>query len=242
MKKLIAPVIVALLVVITLAVATQYFVLPALIDYTEREGARLGEANAQLNALQLMHKTTPGGRFDEADFTEAEIKKSADELEDLVAAGQMTFDNPEIHTLMEELKRRLDEVRKREARVEQVQIELNLQWNHLAAVTNRIDQARQDLSNRLEVARKLIKDTEVKQLKVIAATLTNTEPDVAVITLRMETNVVESAKYLYFMENAERAKILTELNQGTPEDQKLANDIIQEFKNIGQDIPINPTE
>ena len=44
------------------------------------------------------------------------------------------------------------------------------------------------------------------------------------------------------MENAERAKILTELNQGTPEDQKLANDIIQEFKNIGQDIPINPTE
>lgn len=123
-----------------------------------------------------------------------------------------------------------------------VQIELNLQWNHLAAVTNRIDQARQDLSNRLEVARKLIKDTEVKQLKVIAATLTNTEPDVAVITLRMETNVVESAKYLYFMENAERAKILTELNQGTPEDQKLANDIIQEFKNIGQDIPINPTE
>ena len=216
--------------------------LPALKDYTEREGARLGEANAQLNALQLMHKTTPGGRFDEADFTEAEIKKSADELEDLVAAGQMTFDNPEIHTLMEELKRRLDEVRKREARVEQVQIELNLQWNHLAAVTNRIDQARQDLSNRLEVARKLIKDTEVKQLKVIAATLTNTEPDVAVITLRMETNVVESAKYLYFMENAERAKILTELNQGTPEDQKLANDIIQEFKNIGQDIPINPTE
>ena len=109
-------------------------------------------------------------------------------------------------------------------------------------MTNRIDQARQDLSNRLEVARKLIKDTEVKQLKVIAATLTNTEPDVAVITLRMETNVVESAKYLYFMENAERAKILTELNQGTPEDQKLANDIIQEFKNIGQDIPINPTE
>ena len=189
-----------------------------------------------------MHKTTPGGRFDEADFTEEEINKSADELEDLVAAGQMTFDNPEIHTLMEELKRRLDEVRKREARVEQVQIELNLQWNHLAAVTNRIDQARQDLSNRLEVARKLIKDTEVKQLKVIAATLTNTEPDVAVITLRMETNVVESAKYLYFMENAERAKILTELNQGTPEDQKLANDIIQEFKNIGQDIPINPTE
>ena len=42
MKKLIAPVIVALLVVITLAVATQYFVLPALIDYLKGKARDLG--------------------------------------------------------------------------------------------------------------------------------------------------------------------------------------------------------
>ena len=39
----------------------------------------------------------------------------------------MTFDNPEIQTLMEELKRRLKNVRDRE-KVEQVQSQLNSEW------------------------------------------------------------------------------------------------------------------
>ena len=39
------------------------------------------------------------------------------ELENFVSANRMTFDNPEIQTLMEELKRRLKNVRDREGRV-----------------------------------------------------------------------------------------------------------------------------
>ena len=68
----------------------------------------------------------------------------------------MTFDNPEIQTLMEELKRRLKNVRDREERVEQVQSQLDSEWNNLATVTNRINQARLDLSNKLESARSQI--------------------------------------------------------------------------------------
>ena len=84
----------------------------------------------------------------------------------------MTFDNPEIQTLMEELKRRLKNVRDREGRVEQVQSQLESEWTNLATVTNRINQARLALSNKLESARSQIKETEMKQLKEIAAMLT----------------------------------------------------------------------
>ena len=121
MKNLIAPVIVALLIVATLALATHYFLLPGIDAYVKSEAKKINEADTKLKALQLVHSTTPGGRFKDEDFDEESTRKSAKELEDFVSANRMTFDNPEIQTLMEELKRRLKNVRDREERVEQVQ-------------------------------------------------------------------------------------------------------------------------
>jgi hypothetical protein len=242
MKNLIAPVIVALLIVATLAIATKYFLLPAIDTYVKSEAKKINEADATLKAIQLVHTTTPGGRFKDEDFDEESTRKSAKELEDFVSAGKMTFDNPEIQTLMEELKRRLKNVRDREARVEQVQIQLDLHWSNLAAVTNRINQARLDLSNKLESARSQIKETEMKQLREFAATLTNMEPAEAVVTLRGQTNPIESAKLLYYMETPEKAKIISELNKGNPEDKKLANEISKAFIRVGEDIPVEPDD
>ena len=241
MKNLIAPVIVALLIVATLAIATKYFLLPAIDTYVDSEAKKINEADATLKAIQLVHETTPGGRFKDEEFDEKSIRKSAKELEDFVSAGKMTFNNPEIHTLMEELKRRLKNVRDREARVEQVQIQLDLEWTNLATVTNRINQARLALSNKLESARSQIKETEMKQLKKTAAILTNMTPAEAINSLD-KTNHIESAKLLYYMQTPEQAKILSQLNKGTQQDKELVKKILEAFKRVDEDIPVEPDD
>ena len=238
MKNLIAPVIVALLIVATLAIATKYVLMPAIKNYVDVEVTKIDEANAKLTAIKLVHNTTPGGRFKDEEFNEESIRKSADELEKFVSANRMTFDNPEIQTLMEELKRRLKNVRDREERVEQVQSQLESEWTNLATVTNRINQARLALSNKLESARSQIKETEMKQLKEIAAMLTEMGPADAVVTLRGQTNPIESAKLLYYMETPEKAKILSELNKGTQQDKELVKIILEAFKRVDEYIPV----
>ena len=241
MKNLIAPVIVALLIVATLAIATQYFLLPAIDTYVESEANKISESNATLKAIELVHTTTPGGRFKDEDFDEESTRKSAKELEDFVSANRMTFDNPEIQTLMEELKRRLKNVRDREERVEQVQSQLESEWNNLATVTNRINQARLALSNKLESARSQIKETEMKQLKKTAAILTNMTPAEAINSLD-KTNHIESAKLLYYMQTPEQAKILSQLNKGTQQDKELVKKILEAFKRVDEDIPVEPDD
>ena len=242
MKNLIAPVIVALLIVATLAIATQYFVLPAIDTYVGNEAKKISEADATLKAIQLVHKTTPGGRFKPEEYSEKSIRESARELENFVSASNTTLGNPEIHTLMEELKRRLKNVREREARVEQVQIQLDLQWDSLAAVTNRINQARLALSNKLESARSQIKETEMKQLMEAAAVLTNMTPAEAVVSLHGQTNHIESAKLLYYMQTPEKAKIISELNKGTQQDKELAKKILEAFIRVDEYIPVVPDD
>jgi len=241
MKNLIAPVIVALLIVATLAIATRYVLMPAIKNYVDVEVTKIDEANAKLKAIKLVHNTTPGGRFKVEEFDEESIRKSADELEKFVSANRMTFDNPEIQTLMEELKRRLKNVRDREERVEQVQSQLDSEWNNLATVTNRINQARLALSNKLESARSQIKETEMKQLKKTAAILTNMTPAEAIVSLD-KTNHIESAKLLYYMQTPEQAKILSELNKGTQQDKELVKKILEAFKRVDEDIPVEPDD
>ena len=241
MKNLIAPVIVALLIVATLAIATKYVLMPAIKNYVDVEVTKIDEANAKLEAIKLVHNTTPGGRFKDEEFDEESIRKSADELENFVSANRMTFDNPEIQTLMEELKRRLKNVRDREQRVEQVQSRLESEWTNLATVTNRINQARLALSNKLESARSQIKETEMKQLKKTAAILTNMTPAEAVVSLD-KTNHIESAKLLYYMQTPEQAKILSELNKGTQQDKELVKKILEAFKRVDEYIPVEPDD
>ena len=241
MKNLIAPVIVALLIVATLAIATKYFLLPAIDTYVDSEAKKINEADASLKAIQLVHTTTPGGRFKDEGFSEKSIRESALELENFVSSGNMTFNNPEIQTLMEELKRRLKNVRDREARVEQVQIQLDLEWTNLATVTNRINQARLALSNKLESARSQLKETEMKQLKKTAAILTNMTPAEAVVSLD-KTNHIESAKLLYYMQTPEQAKIISELNKGTQQDKELVKKILEAFKRVDRKIPVEPDD
>ena len=242
MKNLIAPVIVALLIVATLAIATRYVLMPAIKNYVDVEVTKIDEANAKLKAIKLVHNTTPGGRFKDEEFDEESIRKSADELEKFVSANRMTFDNPEIQTLMEELKRRLKNVRDREERVEQVQSQLDSEWNNLATVTNRINQARLALSNKLESARSQIKETEMKQLKKTAAILTNMTPAEAVVSLHGQINHIESAKLLYYMQTPEKAKIISELNKGTQQDKELAKKILEAFIRVDEDIPVEPDD
>ena len=241
MKNLIAPVIVALLIVATLAIATKYVLMPAIKNYVDVEVTKIDEANAKLKAIKLVHNTTPGGRFKDEEFDEESIRKSAGELEKFVSANRMTFDNPEIQTLMEELKRRLKNVRDREERVEQVQSQLESEWSNLATVTNRINQARLALSNKLESARSQIKETEMKQLKKTAAILTNMTPAEAIVSLD-KTNHIESAKLLYYMQTPEQAKIISQLNKGTQQDKELVKKILEAFKRVDEDIPVEPDD
>ena len=241
MKNLIAPVIVALLIVATLALATHYFLLPAIDAYVKSEAKKINEADTKLKALQLVHTTTPGGRFKDEEFDEKSIRESALELEKFVSTSRMTFDNPEIQTRMEELKRRLKNVRDREERVEQVQSQLESEWSNLATVTNRINQARLALSNKLESARSQIKETEMKQLKKTAAILTNMTPAEAIVSLD-KTNHIESAKLLYYMQTPEQAKIISQLNKGTQQDKELVKKILEAFIRVDENILVEPDD
>jgi len=242
MKKLIAPVIVALLIVVVLGLVTQFFVLPLVDKYIKNRSDTLLEADKKFQALQRMHDTSPTGRFRPEEMSKQEIKYSNQDLEVLIAAGSMTFNNPEIQTLMEELKRRLNEVQKREARVAQVEDELNLNWDNLTALTNQIDLARESLEKRLKEVRTNIKTNEQANLKSTAIMLTNMiyngSVDEAIVSLRKQKSVVESAKLLYFMQPLEQAKLIGGLNKGEDEDQSLAHDILQEYKKIGREIPV----
>ncbi len=75
----------------------------------------------------------------------------------MVASGAMTFDNPDVHTLMLELQRRLKDVQKREDRISKIETELSLNWNNLSNLTNEIARARIDLSDKLLVCGELDK-------------------------------------------------------------------------------------
>ena len=44
------------------------------------------------------------------------------------------------------------------------------------------------------------------------------------------------------METPEKAKIISELNKGNPEDKKLANEILKAFIRVGEDIPVEPDD
>ena len=243
MKKFIAPIIFALLIVSLLALVTKFLIMPEVGEYIKYEANRLNEADKKFKAIQLAHNSTPVGRFnDQGEISEDKLNKTAKELEELVTGGQLTFDNPEIHTLIEELRRRLEQVQLREDRVDQIERELDLQWGDLASITNRIDLAREELSKKIKEAQTQIRTDEQNRLKRSAAMLTNMTPANAVVSLRQYTNVIECAKLLYFMQVAEQANIISELNQGTEADKKMAGNILREFKKIGEEISLPKTE
>ena len=82
----------------------------------------------------------------------------------------------------------------------------------------------------------------MKQLKGIAAMLTEMEPADAVVNIRGEANPIESAKLLYYMETPERAKIISELNNGTQQDKDLVKKILEAFKRVDEYIPVEPDD
>ena len=151
----------------------------------------------------------------------------------MVASGAMTFDNPDVHTLMLELQRRLKDVQKREDRISKIETELSLNWSNLSTLTNEIAKARMDLSDKLLDAVNLIKVTEENGYRTRAQVLTNMTPANAVISLRQEADARQCAKLLFLMQVTEQAGLISELNSGREEDQKLASDILKEFNRIG---------
>ena len=58
-------------------------------------------------------------------------------------------------------------------------------------------------------------------------------PADAVTTFRQESDSREIAKLLFLMGVTEQAALISELNKGPEEDQKLASDILKEFNRIG---------
>ena len=134
---------------------------------------------------------------------------------------------------MRELQRRLKDVQRREDRISKIETELSLNWNNLSNLTNEIAQARTNLSDKLLDAVDLIKRTQEDGYRLRAQVLTNMPPADAVTTLRQESDSGEIAKLLFLMEVTEQAALISELNKGPEEDQKLASDILKEFNRIG---------
>ena len=231
MKKLIVPVIIALLIVAGIAAATKFWVIPVIDKYAMGKAEAMVQAEAELHEVTQKHSETPTMIFSEP--TPEETRLSAAEIQSMVASGAMTFDNPDVHTLMLELQRRLKDVQKREDRISKIETELSLNWNNLSTLTNEIAKARMDLSDKLLDAVNLIKVTEENGYRTRAQVLTNMTPANAVISLRQEADARQCAKLLFLMQVTEQAGLISELNSGREEDQKLASDILKEFNRIG---------
>ena len=124
-------------------------------------------------------------------------------------------------------------MQRREDRIAKIETELSLNWNNLSSLTNEIANARKDLSDRLSGAVDLIKRTEENGYRARAQLLTNMTPANAVISLRQEDDAIQCAKLIFLMQVTEQAALISELNGGPEEDQKLASDILKEFNRIG---------
>ncbi|MDP6735397.1 MAG: hypothetical protein QF732_02755 [Nitrospinaceae bacterium] len=234
MKKLIVPIIIALLIVAGIAAATIFWVMPVLEEYAKDKADAMVQAGEELHEVAQKHADTPATRFDDPQSTPEESRLSAEAIQNMVASGSsMTFDNPDVHTLMRELQRRLKDVQRREDRISKIETELSLNWNNLSNLTNEIAQARTNLSDKLLDAVDLIKRTQEDGYRLRAQVLTNMPPADAVTTLRQESDSGEIAKLLFLMEVTEQAALISELNKGPEEDQKLASDILKEFNRIG---------
>ena len=233
MKKLIVPIIIALLIVGGIAAATKFWIMPVIEKYAKGKADAMVQAGAELHEVTQEHTETPTISFDDPGATPKENRLNADQIQSMVTSGAMTFDNPDVHTLMLELQRRLGDVQKREDRIVKIETELNLNWNNLSNLTNEIAQARTNLSDKLLDAVDLIRRTQEAGYRSRAQVLTNMPPADAVITLRQEADSKEIAKLLFLMEVTEQAALISELNKGPEEDQKLASDILKEFNRIG---------
>ena len=233
MKKLIVPIIIALLIVAGITAATKFWVMPVLEEYAQGKADAMVQAGAELHEVTQEHTETPTISFDDPGATPKENRLNADQIQSMVTSGAMTFDNPDVHTLMLELQRRLGDVQKREDRIVKIETELNLNWNNLSNLTNEIAQARTNLSDKLLDAVDLIRRTQEAGYRSRAQVLTNMPPADAVITLRQEADSKEIAKLLFLMGVTEQAALISELNKGTEEDQKLASEILNEFNRIG---------
>jgi len=233
MKKLIVPVVLALLIVAAIVAATKYWLMPTIDKYAKAKADAMVQAEMQLGESTQHHKETPITKFIESESTPEENKLSAIEIQNMVTSGTMTFDNPDVHTLMLELQRRLVAVKKREERVSKLETELSLNWGSLDDMTNEIANARQELSDRLLEAVKTIKSNEEKGYRTNAQILTNLPPTEAVVSLRQKANPEECAKLLILMQVTEQAALIGELNKGTDEDKVLAAEIMKEFNKIG---------
>lgn len=233
MKKLIVPIIIALLIIAGIAAATEFWVMPVLEKYAKDKADAMVQSQAALHDVTQKHSETPTTRFDGPESTPEENRLSADQIQSMVASGAMTFDNPDVHTLMLELQRRLGDVQRREDRISKIETELSLNWNNLSNLTNEIAKARKDLSDKLLDAVNLIKQTEENGYRVRAQVLTNMTPANAVISLRQEADAKQCAKMLFLMQVTEQAALISELNSGPEEDQKLASDILKEFNRLG---------
>jgi hypothetical protein len=231
MKKLIVPVIIALLIVGGIAAATKFWVMPVIDKYAIGKAEEMVQAESELLETKQKYIGSPITKLSES--TPEETRLSATDIQSMVASGAMTFDNPDVHTLMLELQRRLGDVQKREDRISKIETELSLNWNNLSNLTNEIEKARIDLSDKLLDAVNLIMVTEEDGYRARAQVLTNMEPANAVISLRGVGDSRQCAKLLFLMQVTEQAGLITELNSGTEEDQKLASDILKEFNRIG---------
>ena len=240
MKKLVVPIVIALLIVAGIVAATYFWVIPELETYTQKKADAMLQAGEELQKVVDKHEKNLTVKFDDPLSSTETNRLSGAAIQDMVESGVMTYDNPDVHTLMRELKRRLEAVQRREDRVAKIEKELQINWSELSGLTNEIAQARMDLSNQLTNAVDLIKRTEENAYKTQAQLLSALLPAQAVISLRQKDDPKECAKLFFFMKLEEQAALITELNNGTEEDQKLSAGILQEFKRIGLEPAVEP--
>ena len=121
MKKLIVPIIIALLIVGGIAAATKFWIMPVIEKYAKGKADAMVQAGAELHEVTEEHTETPTISFDDPEATPKENRLNADQIQSMVASGAMTFDNPDVHTLMLELQRRLGDVQRREDRISKIE-------------------------------------------------------------------------------------------------------------------------
>ena len=159
-------------------------------------------------------------------------------LSNLVTAGEpgsLTFNNPDVLKLQEELRRQNTALSTREQELRNLENELRRQFAEFSALSNALISTKNEMSKVwLDQMAALRKEDQVK-FADMAKIYTNMPPASAVIVIK-SLAPDDIARVLLFMNDQQVASILDTIAKDGPDGAKMVADITQRFRKVSRNL------
>lgn len=128
--------------------------------------------------------------------------------------GALSFNNPEVAQLIEELKSEREKLRKKEDELNELQERIALEKQWIGTITQKFLEAKRLMEKAMTNQTTVLMDQDVKKLQQLAKIYTNMPPANAVVILS-KMPVDDIARILEFMKDYSKAAILENLSTNT---------------------------